>query len=92
LSLGLNDLPCSHVPHPLCQCGVPAIKGAVPSELGHSYFCGNIIDEDDVWLSKYLQSFYWSFCLSLKTRDLSLLAACKKVRMGDVGVPRGISR
>jgi hypothetical protein len=43
-------------------------------------------------MSKYLQSFYLPFCLSLMTRDLSLSAAYKKVRMGDVQGSQRISR
>jgi hypothetical protein len=25
----------------------------VPSELGYNYFCGNIVGEDDAWVSSY---------------------------------------
>jgi hypothetical protein len=25
----------------------------VPSELGYNYFCGNIVAEDDAWVSSY---------------------------------------
>jgi hypothetical protein len=37
----------------LCQCGVPAGQGVVPSELGYDYFCGNTIGENDAWVSSY---------------------------------------
>jgi hypothetical protein len=47
MSLDSDDLPCHYAPHPLCQCGVQARQGVVPSELGYGYFCGNIVGEDD---------------------------------------------
>jgi hypothetical protein len=50
----------------------------VPSELGYGYFCSNIVGEDDAWVSKYLQSFYCPYYLSLMTHELSFLAAYKK--------------
>jgi hypothetical protein len=51
MSLNLNDLSCHYAMHPLCQCGVQARQGAVPSEIGYGYFCGNIVGEDDAWVS-----------------------------------------
>jgi hypothetical protein len=30
---------------------VQARQGVVPSELGYGYFCGNIVGEDDAWVS-----------------------------------------
>jgi hypothetical protein len=56
LSLDSDDLPCHYVGHPLCQCGVPARQGVVSSELGYGYFCGNVVVEDDAWVSSYSQS------------------------------------
>jgi hypothetical protein len=53
LSLDSDDLACHYAQDPLCQCGVPTRQGVVPSELGYGYFCGNIVDEDDVWVSSY---------------------------------------
>jgi hypothetical protein len=47
MSLDSDDLPCQYDLHPLCQCGVQARQGVVPSELGYGYFCGNIVGEDD---------------------------------------------
>jgi hypothetical protein len=32
----------------LCQCGVGAKYGLVPSELGVGYFCGHVVDYDEV--------------------------------------------
>ena len=49
-----EDLPCKHRPTLLCQCGVAATKGVVPSELGYGYFCGNTIGESDNWVSRIL--------------------------------------
>jgi hypothetical protein len=46
-----DDLPCHFAPYPLCQCGVQARQGVVPSELGYGYFCGNVVGEDDTWVS-----------------------------------------
>jgi hypothetical protein len=51
LPLDSDDLPCHHAPVSLCQCDVPARQGLVPSELGYGYFCGNIVGEDDAWVS-----------------------------------------
>jgi hypothetical protein len=56
LSLNSDDLPCHYAPDPLCQCGVPARQGVVPSELGYDYFCGNVVGEDDAWVSSYKQN------------------------------------
>jgi hypothetical protein len=52
-SLDLDDLPCHYTIDPLCQCGVPVRQGVVPSELGHDYFCDNVVGEDDTWVSSY---------------------------------------
>jgi hypothetical protein len=32
----------------LCKCGIEAKYGLVPSNLGAGYFCGHMIDYDDV--------------------------------------------
>jgi hypothetical protein len=53
LSLNSNDLSCHYAPHPLCQCDVPTKQGMVPSELGYSYFCDNVVGEDEAWVSSY---------------------------------------
>jgi hypothetical protein len=53
LSLDSDDLSCHYTPYPLCQCGVLARQGVVPSELGYEYFCGNVVGEDDAWVSEY---------------------------------------
>jgi hypothetical protein len=53
LSLDSDDLPCHYAPDPLCQCGVLARQGMVPPELGYGFFCGNIVGEDDAWVSSY---------------------------------------
>jgi hypothetical protein len=51
MSLNSNDLPCHYAPHPLCRCGVQARQGVVPSDHGYGYFCGNVVGEDDSWMS-----------------------------------------
>jgi hypothetical protein len=51
--LDSDDLPCHYALDPLCQCGVLARQGVVPSELGYDYFCGNVVGEDDAWVSSY---------------------------------------
>jgi hypothetical protein len=51
MSLDSDDLPCHYAPRPLCQCGVQARQGVVPSELGYGYFCDNIVGEDNAWVS-----------------------------------------
>jgi hypothetical protein len=56
LSLDSDDLPCHYAQHPLCQCGVPARQGVMPSELRYGYFCGNVDGEDDAWVSSYSRS------------------------------------
>jgi hypothetical protein len=53
LSLDSDDLPCNYAPDPLCQCGVLARQGVVPSEFRYSYFCGNVVGEDDACVSSY---------------------------------------
>jgi hypothetical protein len=53
LSLDSDDLPCHHALVPLCQCGVPARQGVVPLKLGYNYFCGNIVGENDAWVSSH---------------------------------------
>lgn len=50
LTVDKDNLPCHYGLRPGCQCGVPARKGVVPSELGYGYFCGNVVGEDDAWV------------------------------------------
>jgi hypothetical protein len=51
MPLDSDDLPCHYALHPLCQCGVQARQGVVHYELEYGYFCGNIVGEDDAWVS-----------------------------------------
>jgi hypothetical protein len=51
MSLDLDDLPSHYALHPLCHCGAQARQRVVPSELGYDYFYGNIVGEDDAWVS-----------------------------------------
>jgi hypothetical protein len=53
MSLDSNDLPCQYAPDPLCHSHVPARQGVVPSELGYGHFCGNVVGENDAWMSSY---------------------------------------
>jgi hypothetical protein len=53
MSLDSDDLPCHYALDPLCQCGVSATQGVVPSKLGYGYFCGNVVGENDAWMSLY---------------------------------------
>jgi hypothetical protein len=53
LSLDSYNLPCHHTPVPLYQCGIQATQGVVSSELGYGYFCGNIVGENDAWMSSH---------------------------------------
>lgn len=41
-----------HQTPPLCQCGVAARRGVVPSELGYGWFCGNTIGDNE-WVRPY---------------------------------------
>jgi hypothetical protein len=41
----------------LCKCGIEAKYGLVPSELGIGYFCGHMVDYDEVGI-------YLLFCTS----------------------------
>jgi hypothetical protein len=52
-SMDSDDLPSHYTLHPLCQCGVPSRQGVVPSKLGYGYFCGNVVGEDNAWVSSY---------------------------------------
>jgi hypothetical protein len=67
LSLDSDDLPCHYAQDPLCQCGVPARQEVVTSELGYGYFCGNIIGEDDAWVSSYKRNCNMWFISALIT-------------------------
>jgi hypothetical protein len=51
MPLDSDDLPCHYALHPLCQCGVQARQGVVHYELEYGCFCGNIVGEDDAWVS-----------------------------------------
>jgi hypothetical protein len=51
LSLDSDDLPCHYTRELLCQCVVPTRHGVVLSELGYDYFYGNVVGEDDAWVS-----------------------------------------
>jgi hypothetical protein len=37
----------------------------VPSELGYDYFCGNVVGEDDAWVSSYKQNYNMWFISAL---------------------------
>jgi hypothetical protein len=65
LSLDLDDLPCHYALDPLCQCGVPARQGVVPSELRYGYFCDNVVGEDDAWVSSYKRNYNMWFISAL---------------------------
>jgi hypothetical protein len=67
LSLDSDDLSCHYALDPLCQCGVPARLGVVPSELGYGYFCGNIVGEDYAWVSSYKRNCNMWFISTLIT-------------------------
>ena len=60
-------MPCHYAPDPLCQCGVPARQGVVPSELGYGYFYGNVVGEDDAWVSSYKRNCNMWFLSALIT-------------------------
>jgi hypothetical protein len=51
MSLDSDNLTCHYTLHPICQCGVQARQGVVPSKLEYEYFYGNIVGEDDAWMS-----------------------------------------
>jgi hypothetical protein len=53
LSLNSDDLPCHYASDPLCQSGVPARPGVVPSEFVYGFFCGNVVGEDNACVSSY---------------------------------------
>jgi hypothetical protein len=53
ISLDSDDLPCHYTPDLLSHCGAPARQVVVPSEIGYDYFCGNVVGEDDAWVSSY---------------------------------------
>jgi hypothetical protein len=39
----------------------------VPSELGYDYFCGNVVGEDDAWVSSYKRNCNMWFISALIT-------------------------
>jgi hypothetical protein len=65
--LDSEDLSCHYALDPLCQCGVPARQGVVHSELRYDYFCGNVVGEDDAWVSSYKQKCNMWFISTLIT-------------------------
>jgi hypothetical protein len=54
----------------------------VPSELGYDYFCGNVIGEDDAWVSSYSQILISHLYVCWLTHDLSFLAAIQEGAIG----------
>jgi hypothetical protein len=67
LSLDSDDLPCHYARDPLCQCGIAARQGVVPSELRYNYFCGNVVGEDDACVSSYKRKCNMWFISTLIT-------------------------
>jgi hypothetical protein len=54
----------------LCKCGIEAKYGLVPSELGVRYFCGHMVDYNEV-------DIYLLFCTSCNVRPV-LTIFCKR--------------
>jgi hypothetical protein len=55
----------------LCKCGIEATCVLVPSELGVSYFCGHIVDYDEVGIPfclHQLQCCTCTYCLLSRRR------------------------
>ena len=52
--LGKKEWPYKSEPMDYCYCGVPALEGVVPSELGKGFYCGNTRGTD------YVSSFGFS--------------------------------
>jgi hypothetical protein len=50
----------------LCKCGIEAKYGLVPFELGVGYFCGHIVDYDDIYFlftpASMLHPYLLIFC------------------------------
>jgi hypothetical protein len=70
MSLDSDDLPSNYALHPLCQCGVQARQGVVPSKIGYGYICGNVVGEDDAWVSSQAEAlisllYVWSLSLMM---------------------------
>jgi hypothetical protein len=75
LSLDSDDLSSHYPPESLCECGVHARQGVVPSELGYGYFCGNVVGEDDAWVSSYSRNCNYFFCNMWFISALSMMVS-----------------
>jgi hypothetical protein len=72
-----------YAPDALCQCGVPARQGVVPSELGYGYFCGNVVGEDDALVSSYKRNYNMWFISALITMISIESFNCQHTRRCD---------
>jgi hypothetical protein len=64
----------------LCKCGLEAKYGLVPSELGVGYFCGHMVDYDEVGI--FLHQ------LQCCTRIYSFFVGDEKMLLGELRRPR----
>jgi hypothetical protein len=55
----------------LCKCGIEAKYGLVPSELGVGYFCGHMVDYDEVGI-------YLFFCTSCNVIAVLTIFFCRR--------------
>jgi hypothetical protein len=63
----------------------------VSLELGYGYFCGNVVDEDDAWVSSDWEISKSPFYLLLMILNMSLSTTYKMLWLGGVWWTQGIS-
>jgi hypothetical protein len=62
----------------LCKCGIEAKYGLVPSELGVGYFCGHMVDYDEVGI-------YLFFCTSFNViAVLTIFLGDEEMQLGEL--------
>jgi hypothetical protein len=62
----------------LCKCGIEAKYGLVPSELGVGYFCGHMVDYDEVRI-------YLFFCTSCNVIVvLTIFLGDEEMQLGEL--------
>jgi hypothetical protein len=55
----------------LCKCGIEAKYGLVPSELDVGYFCGHMVDYDEV-------DIYFFVCISCNVAPVLTVFFCRR--------------
>jgi hypothetical protein len=73
-----------------CKCGVEASYGLVPSELGVGYFCGHMVDYDEVSSCCFFNSVRTTICVLTNYHLLFNIRALGNVT-GSIGMGKETS-